>query len=96
MNIEVTLSHSFILLVSIPRIFPDGTNFGKLKYSVSTISKLFGWVSTRLVTSSVVTAINFTFNPVSSKSFFCTSSPMLTAVPRYRSVIGSDEITAGA
>ena len=93
---DVTLSHSFILFVSIPRIFPEGTSFGRLKYSVSTKSKLFGCVKTRLVTSSVVTAINFTFKPVSSNNFFCTSSPILTAVPKYLKVIGSEEITLGA
>ena len=34
-------------------------------------------------TSSVVLTINFTLMPVSSNNFFCTASPILTAVPKY-------------
>ena len=65
-----------------PRMLPDGTSLGRLKYSVSTMSKLFGCVSTRFVTSSVVTGMYCTLMPVSSKSFLSISLPIVVAVPR--------------
>ena len=76
------LSKFLIRFESIPRIFPDGTSFGRLKYSVSTMSKLLGCVNTRFVTSSVVTGMYWTLIPVSSKSFLSISEPIVVAVPR--------------
>ena len=53
-KIGVMLSNSLIFFASIARMLPDGTSFLRLKYSVSRMSNEFGWVMTRLVTSSVV------------------------------------------
>ena len=75
----VMLSNSLIFLASIGRMFPDGTSFFRLKYSVSKMSKEFGWVITRLVTSSVVATIFWIVIPVSAFTFFVMSSDWLTA-----------------
>ena len=63
-------------------MLPDGTSFFSEKYSVSSTSNEFGWVMTRLVTSSVVAVMYSILMPVSSKHFFEMSSPSFTAVPR--------------
>ena len=76
------LSNSLILLAFIPIRFPDGTNFFRLKYSVSTKSKLFGWVRIRLVTSSVVTGMYSMVIPKSSLAFSPILVSWFTAVPR--------------
>ena len=78
----VMLSNSLIFLASIGRMLPDGTSFLRLKYSVSRTSKEFGWVITRLVTSSVVATMFWMVMPVSSFTFLVMSSDWLTAVPR--------------
>ena len=49
---------------------------------MSTMSKEFGWVMTRLVTSSVVTAMYSIVMPVSSFTFLAMSADWFTAVPR--------------
>ena len=46
------------------------------------MSKLFGCVSTRFVTSSVVTGMYCTLMPVSSNSLLSISLPIVVAVPR--------------
>ena len=90
MNAVTTLLHSLILFVSIPKRLPDGTSLGILKYSESTISKLFGCVRIVLTTSSVVLEMYLTLIPVSSNNFFSGSDPMFTAVPKYR-IVGVPE-----
>src|ERR1700760_3867883 len=70
----VMLSNSFIFLASIGRMFPDGTSFLRLKYSVSRMSNEFGWVMTRLVTSSVVATMFWMVMPVSAFTFLVMSS----------------------
>src|SRR5450631_2206840 len=52
------LSNSLIFLASSARMLPDGTSFFSEKYSVSSTSNEFGWVMTRLVTSSVVALVH--------------------------------------
>jgi len=49
---------------------PDGTSFFSEKYSVSSTSNEFGWVMTRLVTSSVVAVMYSILMPVSARHFF--------------------------
>ena len=95
MNAVTTLLHSLILFVSIPNRLPDGTSLGILKYSESTISKLFGCVRIVLTTSSVVLEIYLTLIPVSSNNFFSGSDPILTAVPKYLIVGVPDACIAG-
>src|SRR6202035_3118000 len=81
-KIGVMLSNSLIFLASIARMLPDGTSFLRLKYSVSSTSNEFGWVMTRLVTSSVVATMFWMVMPVSAFTFLVVSSSWLTAVPR--------------
>ena len=81
-NTGVMLSNSRIFLAFSGWILPDGISFFRLKYSVSSTSNEFGWVITRLVTSSVVAVMYSTLIPVSSKHFFEIASPSFTAVPR--------------
>ena len=52
------------------------------KYSSSTMSNEFGWVMTRLVTSSVLTGMYSMVMPVSSFTFLAMSDDWFTAVPR--------------
>ncbi|MGY3468379.1 hypothetical protein ACVW0I_005250 [Bradyrhizobium sp. LM6.11] len=63
-------------------MLPDGTIFFSEKYSVSSTSKEFGWVITRLVTSSVVAVMYSILMPVSFRHCLEMSSPSFTAVPR--------------
>ncbi|MGY4429041.1 hypothetical protein ACVWWO_001518 [Bradyrhizobium sp. F1.13.1] len=78
----VMLSNSLIFLASRARMLPDGTIFFSAKYSVSSTSKEFGWVITRLVTSSVVAVMYSILMPVSFRHCLEISSPSFTAVPR--------------
>jgi hypothetical protein len=64
-NSEVILSAFLMRLVSMPSRLPVGMIFFSEKYSVSIRSKLFGAVTARLVTSSVVTATYWILMPVS-------------------------------
>ena len=73
-KIGVILSNSLIFLASIARMLPDGTSFLRLKYSVSRMSNEFGWVMTRLVTSSVVATMFWMVMPVSAFTFLVMSS----------------------
>src|SRR5271166_3099615 len=91
----VMLSNSLIFLASIARMLPDGTSFLRLKYSVSRTSNEFGWVMTRLVTSSVVATMFWMVIPVSAFTFLVMSSDWLTAVPRYRRIFSSCAQIAG-
>ena len=63
-------------------MLPEGSSFGKAKYSVSTRSKEFGWVMTRLATSSVVTAIYSILIPRSSPALAAMAGDWFTAVDR--------------
>ena len=55
-------------------MLPDGTSFFRLKYSVSRMSNEFGWVMTRLVTSSVVATMFWMVMPVSAFTLLVMSS----------------------
>jgi len=55
---------------------------GSEKYSLSTMSKEFGCVMMRLVTSSVVAVMYSILMPVSFRHCLEMSSPSFTAVPR--------------
>ena len=59
-----------------------GTIFFSEKYSVSITSKLFGAVTARLVTSSVVTATYWISMPVSALNLSPIALSWLTAVPK--------------
>jgi hypothetical protein len=61
---------------------PEGSSFFSEKYSLSTRSKEFGWVTMRLVTSSVVTGTYSMMMPRSSFAFLAMSALWFTAVPR--------------
>ena len=82
MKIEVILSASLIRLASMPARLPAGRIFFRLKNSVSTRSKEFGCVTTRLVTSSVTTGMYSMVMPRSSFTFLAISADWFTAVPR--------------
>ena len=82
MKIGVILSAYLMRLASMPRRLPDGITFLSEKYSSSTMSNEFGWVMTRLVTSSVVTGMYSMVIPVSSFTFLAMSADWFTAVPR--------------
>ncbi len=65
-----------------PFRLPVGTIFGSEKYSPSTRSKLFGEVTMRLLTSSVLTATYWISMPLSALNFSAMALSWLTAVPR--------------
>ena len=69
-------------LASMPIRLPVGTNFLSEKYSVSTMSNVFGWVMMRFVTSSVVTGTYSMVMPRSSFTLAAISVDWFTAVPR--------------
>ena len=81
-NTEVILSAFLMRLLSMPLRLPVGTIFFSEKYSVSIRSKLFGAVTARLVTSSVVTATYWISIPVSALNFSAMALSWFTAVPR--------------
>ncbi len=79
---EEILSASLIRPASMPCRLPEGRIFLRLKYSVSIRSKEFGWVTARLVTSSVTTGMYSMVRPRSSFTFRAMSADWFTAVPR--------------
>ena len=81
-NSVVILSAFLMRLVSMPLRLPVGTIFFSEKYSVSIRSKLFGEVTARLVTSSVLTAMYWMAMPVSALNFSAMALSWFTAVPR--------------
>ncbi len=65
-----------------PTRLPDGISFLRLKYSESTMSNEFGWVTTRFETSSVTTGMYSIVMPRSSFTLRAMSPLWFTAVPR--------------
>src|SRR6218665_307523 len=86
-NSVVILSAFLMRRLSMPLRLPVGTIFLSEKNSVSIRSKLFGAVTARLLTSSVVTATYWMAMPVSAWNLWAFALSWFTAVPRYHNTI---------
>ena len=86
LKIPTILSKYLSLLMSIGCMFPLGHTFFKVKYSISAMSKLFGWVTTRWAVASVFRAVISSVIPRSSFAFLAISLMLETPVPNCRKV----------
>jgi hypothetical protein len=80
-KIGTILSYSLIFLVSMPFRLPEGTIFLSIQYSESSMSKLVGWVTARLTTSSEVSVVNCSSMPRSAFTLSEISLNAFTPVP---------------
>src|SRR6218665_1321963 len=94
-NSVVILSAFLMRRLSMPLRLPVGTIFLSEKNSVSIRSKLFGAVTARLLTSSVVTATYWMAMPVSAWNAAAATMPVMPASSRRRGTPRASEATAG-